>query len=147
MSTLPIGRWSTWRWTRSSQPATERFGDPWVISRSLLCAGWVPWTRDRFDEAEAMWQRALTLARESRDSWVQARALIALSIARSEVDDDATAAEHARAALAIARQMGDQFSTAVAMVQLGRSGDTDGALESTLGLFDDAAAIFEELGA
>jgi len=130
-----------------SLAAAERLGDPWVISRSLLFAGWVPWTRDRFDEAEVTWQRALMLARESRDSWVQARALIALSIARSEVDDDATAAEHARAALAIAREMGDQFSTAVAMVQLGRSGDTASALESTLGLFDDAASIFEELGA
>ncbi len=32
--------------------AAERLGDPWAITRTLLFAGWVPWTRDRYDDAE-----------------------------------------------------------------------------------------------
>ena len=41
-----------------SVAAAERLGEPWAIARSLLFSGWVPWTRDRFEDAEPIWRRA-----------------------------------------------------------------------------------------
>src|SRR5207302_1793896 len=70
-----------------SLAAAERLGDPWAIVRSLLFAGWVPWTRQRFEESEAIWRRALALA-DPNDSWSRARALTALPINRSEMNDN-----------------------------------------------------------
>jgi len=130
-----------------SLEAAERLGDPRVISRSLLFAGWVPWTRDRFAEAEALWRRTLALARETRDRWVETRALSCLSNVLSELDDMEAAGSHAEQALAVARDLGDQFSTAVAMVQLGRTIEWRGDLDAAVRHFTEAAAIFEDMGA
>src|SRR2546429_5294651 len=40
-----------------SLEAAELLGEPWAVVRTLLFEGWVPWTRQRFDEAEAIWRR------------------------------------------------------------------------------------------
>ena len=130
-----------------SLEAAERLGDPRVVSRSLLFAGWVPWTRDRFAEAEAVWRRALALAREMRDRWVETRALSGISVTLLEIEDFEGAAANAREALAVAHDLGDQFSTAVAMVQLGRTLDWRGTPDEAVRHFTEAAAIFEEMGA
>jgi class 3 adenylate cyclase/tetratricopeptide (TPR) repeat protein len=130
-----------------SLEAAERLADARVIARSLLFAGWVPWTRDRFAEAEAVWRRALDLARETRDRWVETRALSAISVTLSEVDDFETAGKVAEEAMAVARQLGDQFSTAVAMVQLGRTVEWSGDPDAAVRHFTEAAAIFEDVGA
>ncbi len=62
-----------------SLAAAEELGDPWAIARTLLFAGWVPWTRDRYAEAEAIWRRALAVA-DPEDGWARVRALNSLSI-------------------------------------------------------------------
>jgi class 3 adenylate cyclase/tetratricopeptide (TPR) repeat protein len=130
-----------------SLQAAERLADPALVARSLLFAGWVPWTRDRFREAESLWRRALTLARENRDRWVETRALSAISVALSELEEFEAAGRHAEEAMAVARDLGDQFSTAVAMVQLGRTIDWRGDPDAAVRQFTEAAAIFEEMGA
>ena len=48
--------------------AARRLGDPYVLSRTLLMAGWVPYRRKRMDEAEAMFRESLTVARRRRAS-------------------------------------------------------------------------------
>src|SRR5207244_367180 len=67
-----------------SLEAAERLGDPWAIARTLLFAGWVPWTRAEYEEAEKVWRRALEVA-DPEDGWARVRALNSLSINRSEM--------------------------------------------------------------
>ena len=67
--------------------AAGELDDAWAMSRSLLFAGWVPWTREDYDGAESLWQRALELAEEHDDSWARVRALTALSINKSQQED------------------------------------------------------------
>src|SRR5437773_7651575 len=74
------------RLLQRSLAAAERLGDAWAIVRSLLFAGWLPWTRERYDEAEKIWRRALETA-DPKDHWARVRALTALSINRSEMGD------------------------------------------------------------
>jgi class 3 adenylate cyclase/tetratricopeptide (TPR) repeat protein len=124
----------------------ERLGDPWVIVRTLLFAGWVPWTRDRYDEAEAIWRRALDLAEED-DRWARVRALVALSINRVNLDDFDEALRLADQAKELAEQTGDRFSVAVSTVQTARVLEELGRLEESLPCFDRGVATFEDLGA
>ena len=129
-----------------SLAAAERLGDPWAIVRSLLFAGWVPWTRQRFEESEAIWRRALALA-DPNDSWSRARALTALSINRSEMNDKDGALELIEEASRIAEERGDQFSVGNTAVQKARSLDDLGRREEALPCFDRGIAIFADLGA
>jgi len=59
---------------QGSLAAAEELQEPWALARTLLFAGWVPWTRDRHEEAEAIWRRALEVA-DPEDDWARARAL------------------------------------------------------------------------
>jgi tetratricopeptide (TPR) repeat protein len=116
------------------------------VVRSLLFAGWVPWTRRKFEEAEAIWRRALETA-DPNDSWARVRALTALSINRSEMKDPDGALELIEEAARLAEERGDQFSVGNTAVQKARSlGDVD-RLEESLPWFDRGIAIFTDLGA
>jgi len=42
-----------------SLAAAEAMDEPWACARTLLFAGWVPWTRGDHDAAEKVWRRAL----------------------------------------------------------------------------------------
>ena len=126
--------------------AAEQLGDSWAIVRSLLFAGWVPWTRGRFEEAEAIWRRALD-AVDPKDHWARVRALTALSINRTEMHDLAGALQLIDEACALAEETGDQFSVANTSVQKGRVLDDLGRAEEALSWFDRGVAIFSELGA
>jgi class 3 adenylate cyclase/tetratricopeptide (TPR) repeat protein len=138
-----------------SLAAAESLGDPWAIVRTLLFAGWVPWTRNRYDEAEAIWRRALELA-DPEDGWARVRALNSLSInytggPQEAMTSSANAQEEALKlsdeASALAEQIGDQFSIAITTVQRARVlMDLDRAQDS-LSCFDHAIGIFEDLGA
>ena len=129
-----------------SLSAAERLGDQRAITRTLLFAGWVPWTRDRFDEAEAMWRRALTLA-GTKDRWARVRALTSLSINRMEMKDFDEALRLIEEASALAEETGDQFSVGVTAVQKGRVFEDLGRFEESLPWLDRGIAIFAELGA
>jgi class 3 adenylate cyclase/tetratricopeptide (TPR) repeat protein len=137
-----------------SLAAAEELGDNWAIARALLFAGWVPWTRDKVGESEAMWRRALEVA-DPEDGWARVRALNSLSINRTggttaylEDDRDIQAAlALSDEASALAEQIGDQFSIAMTTVQRARIFQDLGRFEESLQLLDVAVAIFEELGA
>jgi class 3 adenylate cyclase/tetratricopeptide (TPR) repeat protein len=129
-----------------SLSAAEKLGDEYAITRTLLFAGWVPWTRDRFDESEVIWRRALSLA-GTKDRWARVRALTSLSINRMETNDFDEALRLIEEASALAEETGDQFSVAVTAVQKGRVFEDLGRYEASLEVLDRGIAIFTELGA
>ncbi len=126
--------------------AAEKLGDSMAVVRALLFAGWVPWTRGRFDEAEVIWRRALDMV-EATDHWARVRALTALSINRGEMQDLEGALDLIDEARALAEEIGDQFSIANTSVQKGRVLSDLGRHEEALSWFDRGVAIFSELGA
>ena len=134
------------RLLNSSLLAAEELGDPWAVVRSLLFAGWVPWTRERYDEAETVWRRALELV-DPKDQWARIRALNALSINHSEMGDHDAALRLVDEASAMAEQVGDQFSVGNTSVQKARVLDDLSRGEEALPCFDRGVAIFSELGA
>jgi class 3 adenylate cyclase/tetratricopeptide (TPR) repeat protein len=132
----------------------EEEGDPRSIARTLLFAGWVPWTRERYDEAEAIWRRALEVA-EPDDGWARVRALNSLSINRTggPNDPDRPRDEALREGLeisdqarALAEEIGDPFSIAITTVQRARILEDLERYDEALGSLDRAIATFEELG-
>jgi tetratricopeptide (TPR) repeat protein len=129
-----------------SLEAAEQLGEPWAIVRTLLFAGWVPWTRQRFDEAEKIWQRALDMV-DPKDYWARVRALTALSINRSEMSDLEGALELIDQASKIAEEAGDQFSVGNTAIQKARVFGDLGRGEESLPWFDRGVAIFADLGA
>jgi tetratricopeptide (TPR) repeat protein len=129
-----------------SLTAAERLGEPRAIVRTLLFAGWVPWTRRQFEEAEALWRRALAMS-DPDDRWARARALTSLSINRDEMGDLDAAMELIEAAGALTEETGDRFSLAVALVQKARVLERFGRYEESLPCLDRGIAIFTELGA
>jgi class 3 adenylate cyclase/tetratricopeptide (TPR) repeat protein len=129
-----------------SVAAAEELGDRWAIVRSVLFAGWVPWTRGDYEGAEMVWRRALDTA-DPMDKWARVRALTALSINRSEMSDFAEALKLIDEAHALAEDSGDRFTIANTSVQKGRVLDDLGRGEEALPWFDRGVAIFGELGA
>jgi len=129
-----------------SLKAAEKVGDSWAIVRTLLFAGWVPWTRGQFDDADVIWRRALEMV-DPKDHWARVRALTALSINRSEMNDHETALKLIDEASALAAETGDQFSVANTSVQKGRVLHDLGRYEEAVPWFDRGIAIFADLGA
>jgi tetratricopeptide (TPR) repeat protein len=129
-----------------SLDAAQELGDPWAIVRTLLFAGWVPWTRERYEDAEAIWLRALEVS-DPEDTWARARAFNSLSINRDSMGDHAQALRLSEWATALAERTGDQFSIAVASVQRGRILEDLGRYDEALPCFERGIAIFEDLGA
>ena len=129
-----------------SLSAAEKLGDDFAITRTLLFAGWVPWTRDRFDEAEVIWRRALSLA-GTNDRWARVRALTSLSINQVEGKNFDEAMRLIEEASVLAEETGDQFSVAVTAVQMGRVFEDLGRFEESLQWLDKGIAIFSQLGA
>jgi tetratricopeptide (TPR) repeat protein len=129
-----------------SLSAAEKLGDDMAITRTLLFAGWVPWTRDRFDEAEVIWRRALALA-GTKDRWARVRALTSLSINQMEKKNFDEAMRLIEEASALAQETGDQFSVAVTAVQKGRVFEDLGRFDESLVSLDKGIKIFSELGA
>ena len=126
--------------------AAEQLGDPWAIVRSLLFAGWVPWTRQRFEVAETIWQRALHTV-DPKDYWARVRALIALSINHAQIGDVDGSLHLIEDARALAEESGDHFSIGITAVQRGRVLDDLGRYDEALPWFDRGVGIFTELGA
>ena len=126
--------------------AAERMKEPWAITRTLLFAGWVPWTRNRFEESEAIWRRALAIA-EPNDRWARVRALTSLSVNHEETHDYEGALRLIEDARVMAEEAGDQFSIATTSVQTARVFDDLGRQEEALPWFDRGIAIFADLGA
>ncbi|HKE53686.1 MAG TPA: tetratricopeptide repeat protein, partial [Actinomycetota bacterium] len=133
----------------------ERLSDdmrPWALARALLFAGWVPWTREDNDRAEAIWRRALEVA-DPDDGWARVRALNSLSInqtgGRRSARDAALkrALELSDQASALAEEIGDQFSIAMTTVQRARIFEDQEQYEEAIAGFERAIGVFEDLGA
>jgi len=129
-----------------SLAAAEQLKDSWAVVRTLLFAGWVPWTRQQFDQAETIWRRVLSMV-DPKDRWARVRALTSLSVNHSEMHDLEGALELIEEAGALAEETGDQFSVANTAVQKARVFDDLGRGEEALPWFDRGIAIFSELGA
>jgi class 3 adenylate cyclase/tetratricopeptide (TPR) repeat protein len=126
--------------------AAEQLDDQWAVARTLLFAGWVPWTRRQYEEAERIWRRALSIA-DPKDKWARVRALTSLSVNRSEMHDLEGALELIEEASALAEETGDQFSIANTSVQKARVFDDLGRREESLPWFDRGIAVFADLDA
>jgi class 3 adenylate cyclase/tetratricopeptide (TPR) repeat protein len=133
----------------------EALEEPYAIARTLLFAGWVPWTRGDYEEAERIWRRAIEVA-DPEDGWARVRALNSLSINRISGElqpgpgRDAALAEGlalSEEASALAEEIGDQFSIAMTTVQRSRVLEDLGRFQESVPGFDRAIPMFEDLGA
>ena len=137
-----------------SLAAAEELGEPMAIVRTLLFAGWVPWTRGDADQAAAIWRRALAVA-EPDDDWARVRALNSLSVNLTGGPGSGPAAQQralealalSEEASATAEASGDQFSIAMTAVQRARVLEDLGRPEESIPCLDGAIASFDELGA
>ena len=129
-----------------SVAAAEELGDPWAVVRSLLFAGWAPWIRERYDQAERIWRRALDMA-DPMDHWARVRALTALSINHGEQHDFDVALQLIEEASELVEQTGDQFTLANTLVQKARVLDDLGRGAEAMPCFDRGVAIYGELSA
>jgi tetratricopeptide (TPR) repeat protein len=129
--------------------AARALGDPFVLARTLLMAGWVPFWRNRLDEAKAMFEEALTVVRSSErgDPWAEVRALVGLASVASPQGPEAQAHAIGVEALAIAEGAGQPFSAGIAHQLLAASCRRSLQLEEASAHADAAIRIFRELGA
>jgi tetratricopeptide (TPR) repeat protein len=129
--------------------AARRLEDPYVLSRTLLMAGWVPYWRNDLVRAEALFHEALEVARsqERRDAWAETRALVGLANVESAGGSEHRALEIAREALGIGREAGQAFTTAVAAENVAASLRRLMRLDEALEHADEAVSILRELGA
>ncbi len=129
-----------------SLAASEQLEEPWAIARTLLFVGWVPWTRKRYEDAEAIFRRALEVT-DPEDGWARARALNSMSVNRESMGDHQEALRLSDEATAVAEDTGDQFSIAITAVQRARVLEDLGRYEEALPCSERSVAIFEDLGA
>jgi class 3 adenylate cyclase/tetratricopeptide (TPR) repeat protein len=132
-----------------SLQAARRLGEPLVLARTLLMAGWLPFWAGDVPRAEAMFTEALEASREGprRDAWAESRSLVGLASVTSLVGDEDDALGIALEALAVGEEAGQAFTAAVAhgtvAVSLRRLMRLDEALDHA----EAAIRTFRELGA
>jgi class 3 adenylate cyclase/tetratricopeptide (TPR) repeat protein len=129
--------------------SARALGDPFVLARTLLMAAWVPFWRNRLDEAEAMFAEALAVVRanERGDPWAEVRALVGLASVASPQGPEERARAIGQEALAIAERAGQPFSAGVAHQLLAASCRRSMRSTEALAHADAAVRIFRELGA
>ncbi len=130
-----------------SVAAAVRLNEPWAIARSLLFQGWVPWTRNNFEESGDIWRRALQTARDGDDRWAEIRALTSLSINHSQLHEEDVALALITEAQELADRIGDQFSVAMTTTQRARVDADMGRFDEAIPRLDAAIATFGDLGA
>jgi tetratricopeptide (TPR) repeat protein len=132
-----------------SLKASRRLGDPYVLSRTLLMAGWVPFWRNELDEAEAMFREALEVARseDRRDAWAESRALVGLAQVTSATADEDDALAIALEALQIGEEGQQAFTAAVAHETVAASLRRLMRLDEALEHAEQAVSTLRELGA
>ena len=132
-----------------SLEAARRLGDPRVLARTLLMAGWVPFWRNELEDAEALFREALEVSRsgEGTDAWAEVRALVGLAGVTSPRGSEAEVLRIANEALSIAEVSGQQFSAAIAHQLVGASLQRMLRLDEALEHADTAVRVLRELGA
>jgi class 3 adenylate cyclase/tetratricopeptide (TPR) repeat protein len=129
--------------------SARALGDPFVLARTLLMAAWVPFWRNRLDEAESMFAEALAVVRanERGDPWAEVRALVGLASVASPQGPEEQARTIGEEALAIAERAGQPFSEGIAHQLLAASCRRSLRSADALAHADAAVRIFRELGA
>lgn len=129
--------------------AARRLGDPYVLARTLLMAGWVPFWRNRLDEARLLFQEALDVVRDGtrQDAWAEVRSLVGLASVASLRGSEQDAQRIGLEALAIGEASGQPFSSAVAHQLLSASSRRLMRLDDAGRHADAAVRILRELGA
>ncbi|MGQ0668375.1 MAG: ATP-binding protein [Actinomycetota bacterium] len=129
--------------------AAREMGDPWTLARVLLTAGWAPWWRGDLEQARAMFEEALEVARSNpeHDAWAEARSLVTLATVNSSTGDEEDSLALARQALAIGEETGDPFTVAVAQENVGNSLRRMWRLVEADPVLEQAVRSFRELGA
>jgi class 3 adenylate cyclase/tetratricopeptide (TPR) repeat protein len=138
-----------WEQFQASLEAARRLGDPRVLSRTLLMAGWVPYWGNDFVAAREMFEEALEVARsaDGSDAWAEARALVGLAAIASPEGDEREALSLAEEALRIGEASGQAFTAAVAHENLGSSLRRMLRLDEAIEHANAAVRTFRELGA
>ena len=129
--------------------AARAVGEPEVLARTLLMAGWAPYWRNELDRARSMFEEALALARgDGRpDPWVEGRALVGLASVVSPVGDEEEALGLGLEAFEVGRASGQPFTVAVAREHVAGSLRRMMRLDEATEHADAAIRTFRELGA
>jgi class 3 adenylate cyclase/tetratricopeptide (TPR) repeat protein len=129
--------------------AARRLNDPYVLARTLLMAGWVPYWRSRLTQADALFSEALQVARSSgrTDAWAESRSLVGMANVTSERGDEDEALGIANEALRIGLEAGQPFTAAIAHVTVAASLRRLWRLDEALAHAEDAVTTLRELGA
>jgi tetratricopeptide (TPR) repeat protein len=132
-----------------SLQAARRLGEPHVLARTLLMAGWVPFWANDLVRAEAMFREALDAARsiDGGDPWAESRALVGIANVISPAGDEEEALAVGLEALAIGEDAAQPFTAAVAHETVAASLRRLMRLEEGLEHGDAAIRTFRELGA
>ena len=150
--------WRDSRCTRShsvrSPPASERRRRPPACGQAgiparfaaLVYQGLSERRRGRLDSAAATHDRAITIARDSRDEWGLAVALYWRAATAADQHDDALAAGLLDEALSVAEAAGDQRAVGSIVHQLGRIALRRGDADRALDLAQRALATHEAIG-
>ena len=133
----------------ASLSASRELGNPAVLARTLLMAGWVPYWGNDLERARAMFLEALEVARSNpqTDAWAEARALVGLSSITSPVGDERESLRLGLEALEIGRASNDAFTTAVAHENVANSLRRLWKLDEAMEHAEEAIRTFRELGA
>jgi tetratricopeptide (TPR) repeat protein len=129
--------------------ASRRLGEPRVLARTLLMAGWVPFWANDLSRAESMFREALEAARsvEGGDPWAESRALVGIANVISPAHDEEEALRIALEALEVGEDAGQAFTAAVAHETVAASLRRLMRLEEGLEHSEAAIRTFRELGA
>jgi class 3 adenylate cyclase/tetratricopeptide (TPR) repeat protein len=132
-----------------SLSAARRSGEPLVLARTLLTAGWVPYQAGDLPRAEAMFREALAISRsgERPDAWAECRALVGIASVTSPVGDEEDALAVALEALSVGEEAGQAFTAALAHVAVAGSLRQLMRLDEALDHAESAIRTFRELGA
>ena len=132
-----------------SLQAARRLGEPHVLARTLLMAGWVPFWSNDLPTAEAMFREALEAARsaEGGDPWGESRALVGIANVISPAGDEEEALRVGLEALAVGEDAGQAFTAAVAHETVAASLRRLMRLDEGLEHSEAAIRTFRELGA
>ena len=129
--------------------AARRLGEPRVLARTLLMAGWVPFWANDLSRADSMFREALGAARsvEGGDPWAESRALVGIANVISPAHDEEEALRVGLEALDVGEDAGQAFTAAVAHETVAASLRRLMRLDEGLEHAEAAIRTFRELGA
>ena len=127
-----------------ARPGTQ--GRTLERSRGLFEAGQLCGFMGRYEEAKALLDESLGIARDLGDRFQIAKVLQPLAMTASELGDLATARHYVEEAVELARALGDKHELTTAINGLAQLHRVDGRLDLAEPLYEQAIALARELG-